>query len=250
MRLKACSQVLTLGVRPNFNDYTPAEQELVRQAPKIYYPSVFYADLLDALGKPIFPSYHTYKFAQDKIKQTAMFALAKIPHPRTQVFYGRREIKDIEDSFTFPFIAKTPRGSALGRGVYLIQNHSDLVEYCNNHKIAYVQEYLPITSDMRIVVIGRKVVHAYWRKAPEGDFRTNVAGGGQVDLAPVPETACRLALETARVCKWDDVGLDICQYKGAYYVLEANMKYGREGFHAAGIDYYQLMGQLISHGEI
>jgi len=48
----------------------------------------------------------------------------------------------------------------------------------------------------------------------------------------------------------DDVGLDICFSKGRYWVLEANMKFGREGFRRAGIDYYELMDEMIENGEI
>ena len=33
-------------------------------------------------------------------------------------------------------------------------------------------------------------------------------------------------------------------------VLEANMKYGREGFRAAGIDYYAMMERMIDEGYI
>jgi ribosomal protein S6--L-glutamate ligase len=46
------------------------------------------------------------------------------------------------------------------------------------------------------------------------------------------------------------VGLDICFADGRYWVLEANMKYGREGFRQAGIDYDQLMYEMIENGEI
>jgi glutathione synthase/RimK-type ligase-like ATP-grasp enzyme len=43
------------------------------------------------------------------------------------------------------------------------------------------------------VVIGGKVVHAYWRLAPAHDYRTNVALGGSIDLSPVPQAALALA---------------------------------------------------------
>ena len=72
-RLRECVNVLTLGLRPNFSDYTCHEADLIRSAEKIYYPTAFYADLFDTMGKKTFPSYHTYKFAQDKIKQSALF---------------------------------------------------------------------------------------------------------------------------------------------------------------------------------
>ncbi len=49
-----------------------------------------------------------------------------------------------------------------------------------------------------------------------------------------PEKARDLALQVARACCWDDVGIDICEHNGRFYVLEANMKYGKEGFREAG----------------
>lgn len=249
-RLRGCANVLTLGVRPNFSDYTPREAEMIRTAKKVYYPTTFYADLFDAMGIGTFPSYHTYKCVQDKIKQTALFQLLQIPHPQTRVFYGSRQKSRIGDFFTYPFIGKIPRGSALGRGVFLIADDGQLEAYLAQSPVAYIQELLPIDRDIRAVVIGRRVVHAYWRIAARGEFRTNVARGAAIGLDPVPAEALNLALSTARRCRWDDVGIDICRCKGKYYILEANMKYGREGFRAAGIDYMKLMEQLIADGQI
>jgi ribosomal protein S6--L-glutamate ligase len=249
-RLRASPMVLTLGVRPNYSDYDDRERKLIRDAPKIYYPSSWYALLFHTMGKPIFPSYHNYLYAQDKIKQSALFQVAGINHPRTRVFYGKRQKQTIRDYFEFPLIAKVPRGSALGRGVYLIRSMDELVQYCQRQGPAYIQEYLPIDRDMRIVVVGGKVVHAYWRIAARGEFRNNLAFGGRIDLADVPSGALQLALQTARTCKWDDVGLDICEYEGDFYVLEGNMKYGRQGFEQAGIDYIRLLLSLVQNGEI
>ena len=249
-RLKECKNVITLGVRPNFSDYSPADADLIRNAEKIYYPSAFYADLFNAMGKRTFPSYHTYKCVQDKIKQTALFEMMNIPHPRTRVFYGKRQKNNITDYFTFPFIAKIPRGSAMGRGVYLIQNNADLRSYIHLTNPAYIQEYLPLNRDIRVVIIGNRVGHSYWRIAPEHEFRSNVALGGRIRLESVPQAALDLALSTAQICRWDDVGIDICQHEGKLYILEANMKYGKEGFRKAGIDYYKLMEELIENEEI
>jgi len=249
-RLRNCKNVRTLGVRPNFSDYSSREAELIRKADKIYYPTAFYADLFDAMGKATFPSYHTYKCIQDKIKQTALFELLDLPHPRTRVFYGKRQKKSILDHFSFPFIAKIARGSALGRGVYLIHNEKELRNYLELTSPAYVQAYLPIDRDIRVVVIGRRIIHAYWRIAPPDEFRSNVAVGGQISLKAIPEKARDLALQVARSCCWDDVGIDICEHSGRFYVLEANMKYGKQGFREAGLDYDKLMESMIANEEI
>lgn len=249
-RLATCRNVVTLGVRPNFSDYSEAEAELLRRAEKIYYPSTYYADMFAAMGKQTFPSAHTYRFVQDKIKQTTLFQLLGVPIPRTRFFYGRRKTEKILQSFDFPFVAKVARGSALGRGVYLVETREDLERYCESVTVAYIQDYLPVDRDVRVVVIGDRVRHAYWRISEPGEFRNNVEQGGYISFSQVPAEALRLARETALRCGWDDVGMDICIYKDCPYVLEANMKYGKQGFHKAGIDYGKLMEEMIDNGEI
>jgi ribosomal protein S6--L-glutamate ligase len=134
--------------------------------------------------------------------------------------------------------------------VFLILSAAELETYCARTGVAYVQEYLPIDRDMRVVVIGKRIVHAYWRVAGQRDFRTNIALGGTVCLDPIPDDARELALRTAHACGWDDVGIDICRSGGRLFVLEANMKYGQEGFRQAGIDYVNLMETMIENGEI
>ncbi len=161
-RLRGCKNVLTLGALPNFYDYSQEEQQLIKNAKKIYYPTTFYADLFNAAGIKTFPSYHTYKCVLDKIKQTALFYFLNIPHPKTRTFYGKRSKSKITDHFDFPFIAKIARGSAMGRGVYLIKNIHDLNIYLSLTKTAYIQEYFHIDRDIRIVVLGEKAVHGFF----------------------------------------------------------------------------------------
>jgi ribosomal protein S6--L-glutamate ligase len=249
-RLRHCAGVTTLGVRPNYLDYTHDEKILIADAVKIYYPSSFYADMFAAMGKPVFPSVHTYRFAQDKIKQTALFSLLNIPHPVTRIFYGRTRREKILKHFSFPFIAKIPRGSALGRGVFLVRTPDQLENYLNLTKVAYIQHYHPIDRDLRVVIIGNRVVHAYWRINAPGEFRSNVGCGADIAFDHIPAPALTLALDVARRCGWNDVGLDLCSHNNRFYVLEANMKYGREGFVRAGKNYYQIMEEMIRSGEI
>ncbi len=115
---------------------------------------------------------------------------------------------------------------------------------------AYIQEYLETDRSIRAVIIGKKIVHSYWRVASNNDFRSNVAMGAKINLSPVPGQALELARHTATLCGWDDVGIDILMHKDNFYVLEANMRYGREGFKKAGMDYSKLMEEMIRRGEI
>jgi ribosomal protein S6--L-glutamate ligase len=249
-RLKQYPSIQTLGFKPDFRDYSAREQKLILAAQKIYYPTAFYADLFNTMGKETFPSFHTYKFALDKIKQTAVFDILGIPHPATKIFYGKRQQQKIPEFFTFPFVAKKPRGSSQGKGVFLIRNPNELSDYLTEKGPAYIQEYLPIDRDMRIVIIGNKIRLAYWRISPPGDFRSNLSQGGRISFDPLPQKALDLALFTASKCGWDDVGIDIVEQDNQFYVLEGNMKYGTKGFCKAGVNYKEMLSRLILNKEI
>jgi len=138
-RLRGIPEVITLGVKPNFPDYTTEQQDLIANAPVVLYPTLNYAQFFTTIGKKIFPSIETYLYADDKIKQTTLFSILGIPHPRTR-FYYRPRAEIIKQDFSFPFIAKIPRASARGRGVFLIRNTDELMQYLHTTRIAYIQE--------------------------------------------------------------------------------------------------------------
>ncbi|MBF0204193.1 MAG: RimK family alpha-L-glutamate ligase [Desulfamplus sp.] len=267
-RLKHCRNVITLGFKPNFIDYSSEESRLIHNADKIYYPTAFYANMFHTMGKSTFPNLNTYHFVQDKIRQTALFNMLNIPHPHTRVFYGQKQKLEILNNFQFPFIAKKPRGSSMGKGVYLINDREMLSLYLSisesgstkNYELtergsassfpAYIQEYCPHERDIRVVVIGKEIVLAYWRVSHSNDFRANISCGGKISFDNIPEKALKLALHTAVSCGWDDVGLDIVENRGEFLVVEANMKYGRKGFIKAGMDYNLVLENLIATGKI
>ena len=170
-------------------------------------------------------------------------------HPRTRVYYGR-QCENITKDFSFPFIAKTPRGSALGNGVFLIRGQAELEAYLALNRPALIQEYLPIKRDIRVVVIGFKPICAYWRWPMEGDFRSNLARGGRVDFAGVPAAAVELAVEAARLGNLDEVGVDVAMAGERPLLLEFNVKYGHKGPRQAGIDIRALLMRKILAGEL
>ncbi|MCB2227510.1 MAG: ATP-grasp domain-containing protein [Desulfarculaceae bacterium] len=248
-RLARFPQITTLGPRPNLDDYSPAELELIRAADTIYYPTAALAPQLAALGKRLFPSLACHLLEGDKIKQTTLFKLLGLPHPRTRVFYGKQS-RGILDHFSFPFIAKQPRASSQGRGVYLIENQAQLEAYLAENKVAYIQERLPIDRDLRVVVIGYEPVCAYWRLPPEGEWRSNVARGASVSFDDVPPAAVELAVRAARAGGLDEAGFDVAVVSGEPLLLEFNVMYGRRGPALAGIDVVEYVAREILAGRL
>ena len=119
---------------------------------------------------------------------------------------------------TFPeyldTVAKLPKAS-MGEGVWLIESKADWQRYCERTNVLYAQEYLPIDRDVRVVIVGDRVVSAYWRTQADQGFYNNVSQGGRIDRGPVPTVVTdlqppRVPGEPVRVrgwrCPWlDDV---------------------------------------------
>lgn len=248
-RLVGVPEVLTLGVKANFQDYTPLEQQKIFESRVVLYPTLNYAQLFSTMGKKIFPSVESYLYADEKMKQTNLFNMLSIPHPRTR-FYLQRDFPKIENNFAYPFIAKIPRASARGRGVFKITDSSELERYLQKTKIAYIQEYIPHEKDLRVILINYEPVLAYWRIRASEDFRTNLHQGGTIDFDKIPHEIMPMIQEFARMCHFNDVGLDLLEHGGKWYVIEANMQYGREGFKQKNMVLKDIIRQKLLAGTL
>jgi len=248
-RLQGVPEVTTLGLKPNFQDYTPQERDLILNSKRILFPTLNYAQFLTTVGKEIFPSLETYLYADEKIKQTTLFYMLGIPHPRTRTYYHLHH-KDILLDFNFPFVGKLPRNSARGRGVFLISNRDELDRYLQLTKIAYIQEFLSHERDLRVLLINYQPVLSYWRIRQSGNFRTNLSQGGEINFNDIPVEGIKIARQAATRCRFNDVGLDLIRSQGKWYVIEANMKYGRKGLRMKGLDLKEIIRSKLLSGEI
>ncbi|MBN2123240.1 MAG: RimK family alpha-L-glutamate ligase [Deltaproteobacteria bacterium] len=248
-RLRGVPEVHTLGLRPNFLDYSPRERRWMAEAEMILYPTLNYAQFFTTLGKRIFPSLETYLYADEKIKQTTLYYMLGIPHPRTR-FYYHLHYGDILRDYRFPFVAKLARFSAQGKGVFLITSSEDMERYIRRVRVAYIQEFLPHRRDLRVILVNYRPILAYWRERTRSSFKTNLAQGGTIHYDGIPEEAVHLAREWAMKCRFDDVGLDLIRHDGQWYLIEANMKYGRKGLMMKGMNLKEILREMLLSGEI
>ncbi len=249
-QLSLSRTVHSLPLRCNWQDYTPEERHTIVQAKKIYFPTIFYCHAFYAMGKEIFPSYSSYNLLGNKIRQTSLFSMLGVPHPETRFFFGKDRMDKILSHFSLPFIGKIPEASSLGQGIFLIDSETALKDYLARVRIAYIQKYVPIDRDIRVVVIGKQVVLSYWKIAIATDFRTNVARGGKISFEEVPSEAIGLAKEVASKSGIDHAGFDICISEKGPMVFEANIHFGTEGFEAAGLSYKEVIAHMADSFEI
>ncbi len=249
-QLSHCENVITLGIKRNLYEYNKSDLELIYNADKIYFPSFFLYEPINTIGKKTFPNPNYYRFFNNKIKQKLLFDFFGILQPKTRIYSGQEEKRKILKEWSFPFIAKIPKRISMGLGVFLIKNKDDLDAYNSKTEIAYIQEYLKINRDLRVVLINKRVMLSYWKIIPEGEYRSNVSRGGLISFENIPQKALNFAKKVVELCDLDNVGLDICEYRGEYYVFEANMGYGIKGFVQAGIDFKEMLRNMVENDEI
>jgi RimK family alpha-L-glutamate ligase len=165
--------------------------------------------------------------SHDKLATAVALARAGLPHPHTSLVGDEPRRADVGA----PVVVK-PRFGSWGRDLTLCRSHRDL-ELCLaglgtrpwfRRQGALVQELVPPTGrDLRVVVAGGTVVGAIERVAAPGEWRTNVALGGERRPTVAPPEACALALAAAAAAGADLVGVDLLPSPGGgWVVLEIN----------------------------
>jgi len=218
---------------------------LLQEADWVLFPEYWQLNaLVHGLKCRVFPSVASYRIGHDKIEMTRAFQTVAPEHtPWTLIeANGPQERESIWDAMSHPFVAKLPK-SSMGEGVWLIETREDWRRYCDRSDVLYVQEYLPIDRDVRVVVVGDRVLTAYWRTQADQGFYNNVARGGQIDKGPVPAAATDLALRLARDLGVDHAGFDIALVEGYPYVLEFNRLFGNKGLDQGG----ELQTAILSY---
>jgi hypothetical protein len=90
-------------------------------------------------------------------------------------------------------------------------------------------------QDLRVYVVGDRVIGAMHRHAAEGDWRTNVARGGSVEdvTESTPEGVLDLARRAAATLGLDYAGVDLIEGDDEWYILEVNPTAGFKGLYQA-----------------
>jgi ribosomal protein S6--L-glutamate ligase len=92
-------------------------------------------------------------------------------------------------------------------------------------------------SDIRALVVGRKVVAAMRRQAVAGEFRSNMHRGGSARAMRLPPEYRKTALAAARVLGLRVAGVDMIESREGPMIMEVNSSPGLEGIEkATGVD--------------
>jgi hypothetical protein len=80
------------------------------------------------LGRNIYPTYNEILIYENKRMLTYWLKANNVPHPKTWIFYDKREAMRFAEACDLPIVAKTSIGAS-GSGVKIIRGRQDLRDY-------------------------------------------------------------------------------------------------------------------------
>lgn len=197
------------------------------------------------LGVYICNTARAIELVKDKLQCHQVMAYNNLPIPKTMLVKFLKDTKSVdtvivEREIGFPAIIKNITGSK-GSGVYLSDSASrfkDLMEliYANNpHANIIIQKYIKNSHgrDLRVFVVGGRIVACMQRTSGDGDFKANFSRGGSTECFIVTPEIEWLAIETAKITGLDIAGIDLLFDEDGFKVCEANSSPGFKGLELA-----------------
>ncbi|GMG86159.1 30S ribosomal protein S6--L-glutamate ligase [Biformimicrobium ophioploci] len=177
--------------------------------------------------------------SRDKLRSLQLLSRKGIGLPVTGFANKPKDIKDlIEMVGGAPLVIKLLEGTQ-GIGVVLAETRkaaeSVLEAFMGLHTNILVQEFIKEAdgADIRCFVIGEKVVAAMMRKAPEGEFRSNLHRGGSASLIKISPEERKTAVAAAHAMGLNVAGVDLLRSSRGPLVMEVNSSPGLEGIETA-----------------
>ena len=175
-------------------------------------------------------------YARNKFLTLLKLFKAGIPVPRSLLTENIAEAYRTTKEWR-KVVVKPVVGSR-GFGQVLVENEDvgyRIYRTCLQFKqFIFLQEFLEKPSrDIRLFVVGDRVVAAMYRYAPPNEWKTNIAQGGKaVPLTPSSELE-ELAVKTVNILNMDYAGIDVVECKTGFQVLEVNGSPAFEGIMEA-----------------
>ncbi len=239
------------GIRRMHNKKDPKGFEITSDTVAVIRGSITrkdsWMDIVSTLEKDgicVVNSRQCISICADKYRTYLKLADYSINQPNTALITDAEKSKEAFEKLNskYPIILKTLRGSK-GVGVLFVESEKGLDSLCqvlykqDEDADLLLQEFIPNEYDVRVLVLGGKVLANMKRPVIEGDFRSNVSQGSEpvkIDLTEVEITEC---LKAAKAVGGLWTAVDFIPSKNREkeppYILEVNSSPGTEGIEKA-----------------
>ncbi|MGD8528902.1 MAG: 30S ribosomal protein S6--L-glutamate ligase [Methyloceanibacter sp.] len=187
--------------------------------------------------------------SRDKLRSMQILAREGIGLPVTTFAHDPKQTEEVVRlAGGAPLVVKLLEGTQ-GIGVVLADTNrsaKSVIEAFRGANVnILVQEFIKEAggSDIRVLVIGGKVVAAMKRTGAEGEFRSNLHRGGSAQTVKISPEERSTAVRAARALGLNVCGVDMLRANHGAVIMEVNSSPGLEGVEkATGID---IAGRVI-----
>jgi len=173
--------------------------------------------------------------SRDKLRSMQILAKAGVGIPKTVVSRNSADIDDLIDKLGgTPVIIKLARGTH-GNGVVLAETKKAAKSvlqalYLTNEDGTNVllQEFVEESAgtDIRVFVVGGRVVASMKRQSLDDDFRSNLHKGGEGTKIKLTEEERKMAIKAAKAMGLNVAGVDMMRSSRGPLILEVNASPG------------------------
>ncbi len=173
---------------------------------------------------------------RDKMHTMQVLAQHGLPIAKSMLAKYPVDVNLVERELGFPVIVKTLAGSQ-GRGVFLCESRNKfedliaMISTSQGNPNFVIQQFIANSfgRDLRVFVIGQRVVGCMARVAPMGSFKANYSRGGRVEAYALTPAIEELALKATEVLGLEIAGIDLLFGENGFVVCEANSSPGFRG---------------------
>ncbi|MFZ2494904.1 MAG: 30S ribosomal protein S6--L-glutamate ligase [Candidatus Saccharimonadales bacterium] len=173
--------------------------------------------------------------SRDKLRSMQLLARAGVGIPKTVVSRGSADVDDlIEHLGGAPIIIKLARGTH-GNGVVLAETKKAAKSVLQAFHVMdtdgtniLLQEFIKESAgmDIRVFVVGGKVIASMKRQSLDDDFRSNLHQGGEGEKIKLTDEEKKTALKAAKSMGLNLCGVDLMRSSHGPLVLEVNSSPG------------------------
>jgi len=192
-----------------------------------------FASIVPTLNRPMSVLRATHKFAA-----AVRLAEEGIRVPDAILALSTERLNELCEPYGSEAVYKTAIGTH-GGGTWKVDLNAPISSRVGKRQ-AFVQQLIEQGadgphSDLRVYVVGDSVIGGMIRSAPEEEWRTNVALGGDVSAAGdvLTDEVTQIALDATDAIGLDYAGVDLIRNEEDWYVLEVNPTAGFKGFFEA-----------------
>jgi ribosomal protein S6--L-glutamate ligase len=207
----------------------------------------------DLMGVPVLNGAVSIARSRDKLRALQLLTRRKLDVPTTVC---ARSPAGVEAALSLvggcPAIVKLQQGTQ-GIGTMIAETsqavHSLLETFWAMGQDIVLQEYVRESKgrDLRIIVVGGRVVAAMRRVAKPGEFRANLHRGGKGDGLTLSRPFRSVAIRASKAMGLEVAGVDMLESKSGPKILEINSSPGLEGIErATGVD---VAGAIVAYAE-